>query len=970
MILPLFPCDSVQHISVHLKFCLYFVENEFSCEKLSGFINGEVTIGCLWCMQAPRETDFLATEYYCPREGYVARRTHRLRTTPRTDEGCEFCGGAAAFGCTVCADVHICQDCIVTVHMPPDVYGPRLLAACQEGNDRGVREVIARCEAEFGSATASVNHNHGAPLREAVRRGSGPCVEALLAAGADVSLVQQPGAAEGDARNVGRNALHIAAAANNEAMVGLLAARAREVIDAKTADAQAQTALHLAVGGGAYRAAQALLRAGGPCADPTVTNAEGNTPLHTLAEKCRLDTSPATLRALVDALMAAPHTPKHRGLRALKNNRGRTALHLAAVRGHAALVHVLCEKGGHVHIDEADERGETALLVALMWCSDRRARMDTVEALIQCGANVMAKRGDDSALDLIRRLGELPASLKACLDAQVNAKLDEKVLDRWCTSVLRGRRPEFDNGATMRVKYVSMRDRGYFFTPAAGDTAQVLAALERVRTGTFSVATDTTFEGLGGSLAAARAPGPRAHPHALLFSALACLYSKSCSRDDVEDYLRAYESAMMALQGRADTSSLPHPLYLFLHAQIASKFKHDKKLYVALLREFGSAVIDDVRNQWLSEEDKSMVAPERVLRELDAGGSRGSPTAGGAGAEAVPAAPADELMVQWGKLKRDLTPDQQRPMNELLELQGLRKIKKLALDVYADVKADAKLRANGHVASAAPRTLNFVFAGNPGTGKTVCARLFAQILHASGARAGQNFLDVTASDALRKGPQEFSKQLSGLTGKAKATGPPPGKLRGSRVEVKNADTREWHPATIINVQAAVGPQPKSYVVQYDNGTEEPDVPDNRVRVLKPDTAVGGVLFVDEAYDLDPKGNRDGAAILNDIMSVAEVSCLLPVMHSCMHPSRALCLPLRGGPLAYSLLLVMICRRVVTWSPSFSRATRTTSKRSCSRTTPALRLGFKSWTLTTTRKRSCSRCGIPSASRSSGSVRQT
>ena len=52
----------------------------------------------------------------------------------------------------------------------------------------------------------------------------------------------------------------------------------------------------------------------------------------------------------------------------------------------------------------------------------------------------------------------------------------------------------------------------------------------------------------------------------------------------------------------------------------------------------------------------------------------------------------------------------------------------------------------------------------PGTGKTTVASIFAKLLSASGSRAGHNFLSLTAHDALRMGPAEFSRQLSTLTG--------------------------------------------------------------------------------------------------------------------------------------------------------------------------------------------------------------
>ncbi len=70
------------------------------------------------------------------------------------------------------------------------------------------------------------------------------------------------------------------------------------------------------------------------------------------------------------------------------------------------------------------------------------------------------------------------------------------------------------------------------------------------------------------------------------------------------------------------------------------------------------------------------------------------------------------------------------------------------------------------------------------------AGLFAELLSAAGARAGHNFMSVTAHDALRLGPAKFSAQLSALTGSKAAVGPPPGKRIGSSVEVEHSG--KWY----------------------------------------------------------------------------------------------------------------------------------------------------------------------------------
>jgi hypothetical protein len=59
-----------------------------------------------------------------------------------------------------------------------------------------------------------------------------------------------------------------------------------------------------------------------------------------------------------------------------------------------------------------------------------------------------------------------------------------------------------------------------------------------------------------------------------------------------------------------------------------------------------------------------------------------------------------------------------------------------------------------------------------------------------------------------------------------------------------------YPAKITMVQAAVGPKPVAYTVQYPDSTEEMDVIDSRIRVIQASGSdVGGVLFLDGGLHL-------------------------------------------------------------------------------------------------------------------------
>ena len=101
---------------------------------------------------------------------------------------------------------------------------------------------------------------------------------------------------------------------------------------------------------------------------------------------------------------------------------------------------------------------------------------------------------------------------------------------------------------------------------------------------------------------------------------------------------------------------------------------------------------------------------------------------------------------------------------------------------------------------------NYCFLGNPGTGKTTVARLFAAILHDSELRSQNVFQECGAQKVKDDGIDEFRKLAQG--------------------------------------------------------------------------AMDGVLFIDEAYDLDPVGDKvKGAPIVNELVTLTEnerarLTCIL------------------------------------------------------------------------------------------------
>ncbi|WP_250846873.1 ankyrin repeat domain-containing protein [Aquisphaera insulae] len=190
-----------------------------------------------------------------------------------------------------------------------------------------------------------------APLADAMERGDGAAVRALLDRHADPNRAQPDG----------MTALHWAASRDDTENAGLLI---RAGADAKAANRYGVTPLSLAAENGNAAIVALLLDAG---ADPNAALRGGETPLMTAARAGR----PEAVKALIDR--GADVNARER--------RGQTALMWAAAEGHESVVRILLAA-------KADFRTPLASGFTPLAFAAREGRIGAARALLKAGADV------------------------------------------------------------------------------------------------------------------------------------------------------------------------------------------------------------------------------------------------------------------------------------------------------------------------------------------------------------------------------------------------------------------------------------------------------------------------------------------------------------------------------------------------------------------------------------------------------
>jgi hypothetical protein len=215
------------------------------------------------------------------------------------------------------------------------------------------------------------------------------------------------------------------------------------------------------------------------------------------------------------------------------------------------------------------------------------------------------------------------------------------------------------------------------------------------------------------------------------------------------------------------------------------------------------------------------------------------------------------------------------PLDELMTYIGVRKVKELGLRMFSLGKDREMLRSEGKEQSMVEPMLNFTFCGNPGCGKTETARLIAKILMKSGIRR-ENYVEVTGQNAIKMGFKEFSKML---VEKQLIAGPKSGSpeampsdkfLKDEAVEVQRGS--KFMKGRVVEVpgnKVQGTPNSSLYDVRLENGSSDSFEFKQMRRIRVVDSPSGGVLFIDEAYELNPAKDPEGKKIFEELLNISE-----------------------------------------------------------------------------------------------------
>ncbi|KAG7382936.1 hypothetical protein PHYPSEUDO_004232 [Phytophthora pseudosyringae] len=257
-----------------------------------------------------------------------------------------------------------------------------------------------------------------------------------------------------------------------------------------------------------------------------------------------------------------------------------------------------------------------------------------------------------------------------------------------------------------------------------------------------------------------------------LFLALELLAVRKQDTTEVRLKLEEYVARVCV-----DEGGYAHPLVIVAIARLAVRLSQSQSSDVQrkLLQIFAS-LYSEASGLWLNDTEAQLV--QAALGQTNATGSIISASA--------------SVEDKWETLKSQYG-CRSEAMEDLLKLVGLTTVKQAAVNLFKNAMVLQQLSVTQRKKNA--MAFNYCFVGNPGTGKTAVARLFANVLKDSKIRRANTFVECTAQKLKDDGADEF------------------------RLKLKQAK--------------------------------------------------GGVLFIDEAYELDPAGDFKGKPIVAELLTAAE-----------------------------------------------------------------------------------------------------
>ncbi|RYC61801.1 hypothetical protein CHU98_g4418 [Xylaria longipes] len=122
-----------------------------------------------------------------------------------------------------------------------------------------------------------------------------------------------------------------------------------------------------------------------------------------------------------------------------------------------------------------------------------------------------------------------------------------------------------------------------------------------------------------------------------------------------------------------------------------------------------------------------------------------------------PAAPKKSVSELEWKRQKTIEGASNAAIDDLMALTGLEEVKEKFLDIKAKIETVARQGIDMK-----KERMGMVMLGNPGTGKTTVARIYARFLASAGALPGKEFVEITGSGLANEGTAGTKKIIEGL----------------------------------------------------------------------------------------------------------------------------------------------------------------------------------------------------------------